>query len=125
MQATTHILPTDEDARDGLAVKARRHQLPIVVRMKFGDELFGMKVHADGVTFHSPSPIPVGKMVELILCSGTLVVDAEIVECNSIIDALGGFAINARYLQTSGDMRALITAELNRTITSDTSGHAD
>ena len=46
----------------------------------------------------------------------TMVVDAEIVECDPIIDALAGFAIRTRYAQSSADMRALITEELTRQI---------
>ena len=105
MNAASQMLPKGNGNNEAVA-KTRARQIPIAVRMQFGDE--------DGVTFHSTSPIPVGKTVELILCGGAIVVDAEIVECDPIIDALAGFAIRTRYAQSSADMRALITEELTR-----------
>ena len=66
--------------------RINRYHVPIVVRMKYGEELNGIRSHEDGVSFHSPSPIPEGKLVELILCGGTILVDAEIAECRPILD---------------------------------------
>lgn len=94
--------------------RAHRYEAPLVVRMKYGEELNGMRPHEDGVSFHSPSPIPEGREVELILCRGTVLVDAEIVECRPILDALGGFAVRARYVHASDDLRNLITEEVRR-----------
>ena len=115
MNAASQMLPKGNGNNEAVA-KTRARQVPIAVRVKFGDELHGMRVYEDGVTFHSTSPIPVGKTVELILCDGAIVVDAEIVECDPIIDGLAGFAIRTRYAQSSADMRALITEELTRQI---------
>ena len=114
MDAAERMMELEEETHADLATKVRARQLPIVVRMKYGDELYGMRVFEDGVAFHSPSPIPTGRLVELVLCNGTLVVDAEIVACDSIIEELGGFAIRARYLDTSTELHALITEELSR-----------
>ena len=94
--------------------RLNRYSVPIIVRMKYGSELNGIRSHEDGVSFHSSSPIPEGKMVELILCGGTILVDAEIVECRPIIDSLGGFALRAKYVHASEDMRELIAEEVGR-----------
>ncbi len=115
MNAASQMISKGNGSNEGVA-KKRASQVPIAIRMKFGDELYGMRVYEDGVTFHSTSPIPVGKTVELILCGGAIVVDAEIVECDPIIDSLGGFAIRTRYAQPSADVRALITEELSHQI---------
>ena len=94
--------------------KLNKYEVPIVVRMKYGEELKGLKSSEDGISFHSPSPIPVGKVVELILCAGTILVDAEIAECEPILDELGGYSVRANYLQASRDMRNLISEEVRR-----------
>ena len=116
MEATSHIIEDEQDPRVEIAEKARMRQVPIVVRMKFGAELYGMKVHDDGVTFCSPAPIPAGKLIELILCAGAIVVDAEIASCTPIPEDGRGFEIRARYLQPSADLRALITKELTESL---------
>ena len=122
MNAATRMIPKHTGSNEPVA-KTRARQMPIAVRIQFGDELYGMRVYEDGVTFHSTSPLPVGKTVELILCGGAIVVDAEIVECDPIIDSLAGFAIRTRYAQSSADMRALITEELTRQIQAEGQGH--
>ena len=88
------------------------YQIPIIVRLKYGAELNGMQVFQDGVAFHSPTPIPVGKLVELILCGGSILVDAEIVECVPLTSQPAEFGIRARYHEASEDMRELIAHEV-------------
>jgi hypothetical protein len=92
----------------------QQYQVPIVVRLKYGAELNGMQVHQDGVAFHSPSPIAVGKLVELILCGGSILVDAEIIECVQLSGQPAGFGIRAKYHEASDDMRELIAHEVRR-----------
>jgi hypothetical protein len=91
--------------------------VPIVVRLKYGEELEGMHVSEDGVQFDSPTPIPVGKLVELILCGGSILVDARIVECRPLTAEGTGFRIRAQYHGTSKDMRELIAHEVRRALT--------
>ena len=62
------------------------------VRMKFGDELEGLDLLPDGLVFRAPAPLLPGKMVELILCRGSILVDAMVVHCTPLNDASGGFA---------------------------------
>jgi hypothetical protein len=93
--------------------------MPITVRWKFGEELAGVRAFPDGLAFQSPAAIPVGQIVELTLCGGSISVDAEIVECTSILDALGGFLIRARYHETSQEMRELLVGELRRHLCQD------
>ncbi len=114
MKSASQMISRDISENEHIAAKRKPHKLPVAVRMKFGDELFSMKVYEDGVSFKCTSPIPVGKTVELILCGGAIVVDAEVVECDAIIDSVGGFSIRTRYAQPSADVRALITEELSR-----------
>lgn len=84
------------------------------VRMKFGEELEGLDVHDDGVTFRSTAPMQPGKMIELMLCNGSLLVDATVIHCIPIRDSEGGFAVRTRYHQTSQALSSLIYAEITR-----------
>jgi hypothetical protein len=90
-----------------------RYRMPIVVRLKYGEELTGMNVHRDGLSFQSPSPIPAGRIVELILCGGSILVDAEIKDCAPAPQG-GGFLISAEFHHTSNEMRQLIAEEMSR-----------
>jgi hypothetical protein len=82
--------------------------------MKFGEELEGLDVHDDGVTFRSPTPIQPGKMVELMLCNGSLMVDAVVIQCQPQRDDEGGYAVRTRYHQTSQALSSLIYEEITR-----------
>jgi hypothetical protein len=84
------------------------------VRMKFGDELEGLDVHDDGVTFRSGAPMQPGKMIELMLCNGSLLVDAVVIHCAPLRDGEGGFAVRTRYHQTSQALSSLIYEEITR-----------
>jgi hypothetical protein len=84
------------------------------VRMKFGDELAALDIHSDGITFRAPAAIQPGKVVELILCNGSILVDAIIIQCAPIRDDEGGYAIRARYHHASEALTSLIFAEIQR-----------
>lgn len=114
MKSTAERTRHHGDIATSIEHKFIEYEVPIVVRMKYGEELKSLKSSADGISFHSPSPIPLGKVVELILCAGTILVDAEITECQPILDNLGGYAVSAAYLQASPDMRHLISEEVRR-----------
>jgi hypothetical protein len=82
--------------------------------MKFGEELEGLDAHEDGVTFRSPTAMQPGKMIELILCNGSLLVDAMVIQCTPLRDAEGGYAVRTRYHQTSQALSSLIHEEITR-----------
>jgi len=84
------------------------------VRMKFGDDLPALDIHPDGLTFRSPVGIQPGKIVELILCNGSIMVDAIIIQSLAIRDDEGGYAVRARYHHASEALTSLIFAEINR-----------
>ncbi len=84
------------------------------VRMKFGEELEGLDVHDDGVTFRSPAAMQPGKMIELMLCNGSLLVDAVVIQCLPLRDDEGGYAVRTRYHQTSQALSSLIYEEITR-----------
>lgn len=119
MHALERRKPGPARARRERREPFRPHQMPIVVRMKYGDALYGMKVVDDGVIFHSPHPMPEGRVVELILCNGAVVVDAEILACRPMLADLAGFAVRARYLQPSAELRTLINQEIDRHMPAD------
>jgi hypothetical protein len=93
-----------------------RHALgyALGVRMKFGDELEGLDLLPDGLVFRSPAPLLPGKMVELILCRGSMLVDAMVVHCAPLEDEGGGYAIHTRYHHVSDALSSLIREEVAR-----------
>ena len=84
------------------------------VRMKFGDELEGLDLLPDGLVFRAPAPLLPGKMVELILCRGSILVDAMIVHCAPLMDEQGGFAVHTRFHHISEALSSLIREEVAR-----------
>jgi hypothetical protein len=84
------------------------------VRMKFGDELEGLDLLPDGLIFRSPAPLLPGKMVELILCRGSILVDAMVVHCAPLNDEQGGFAVHTRFHHISDALSSLIREEVAR-----------
>ena len=84
------------------------------VRMKFGEEQEGLAVHEDGMTFRSPAPIQPGKMVELIVCRGSILVDALVVQCTPMQDGRKGYSIRTRYHHVSEALSTLIQEEVHR-----------
>jgi hypothetical protein len=84
------------------------------VRMKFGDELEGLDLLPDGLVFRSPSPMMPGKMIELILCRGSILVDAMVVHSAPLNDESGGFAIHTRFHHVSEALHSLIREEVAR-----------
>lgn len=84
------------------------------VRTKFGDELEGLDVLPDGLVFRSPVPLQPGKTLELILCRGSILVDAIVVQCGRLQDESGGFAIHTRYHHVSEALGSLIREEVAR-----------
>jgi hypothetical protein len=84
------------------------------VRMKFGDEHEGLDLLPDGLVFRSDAPLQPGKMVELILCRGSILVDAMVVHCTRLQDESGGFAIHTRYHHVSDALGSLIREEVAR-----------
>ena len=117
--AGTPLAPlTAQIGIEGNMTPAERTHAPrpytVGVRMKFGEELEGLDVHDDGVTFRSPAPIQPGKMVELMLCNGSLLVDAVVIQCLPLRDDEGGYAVRTRYHQTSEALSSLIYEEITR-----------
>jgi hypothetical protein len=84
------------------------------VRTKFGDELEGIDLLPDGLVFRSQVPIQPGKTLELILCRGSILVDAIVVHCASLRDETGGYAIHTRYHHASEALSSLIREEVAR-----------
>ena len=84
------------------------------VRMKFGEELEGLDLLPDGLVFRSPSPMMPGKMIELILCRGSILVDAMVVHSTPMSDSTGGFAIHTRFHHVSEALISLIREEVAR-----------
>jgi hypothetical protein len=84
------------------------------VRMKFGDELEGLELLPDGLVFRAPAPLLPGKMVELILCRGSILVDAMVVHCAPLTDEAGGFAVHTRFHHVSDALSGLIREEVAR-----------
>ena len=84
------------------------------VRMKFGDELEGLDLLPDGLVFRSPGPLMPGKMIELILCRGSILVDAMVIHCAPLDDESGGFAIHTRFHHVSEALISLIREEVAR-----------
>ena len=84
------------------------------VRMKFGDELEGLELLPDGLVFRAPAPLLPGKMVELILCRGSILVDAMVVHCAPLDDEGGGFAVHTRFHHVSDALGRLIREEAAR-----------
>jgi len=84
------------------------------VRTKFGDELEGIDLLPDGLVFRSPVPLQPGKTLELILCRGSILVDAIVVQCRRMQDDSGGFAIHTRYHHVSDALSGLIREEVAR-----------
>jgi hypothetical protein len=84
------------------------------VRTKFGDELEGIDLLPDGMVFRSPIPLQPGKTLELIVCRGSILVDAIVVHCSRLKDEQGGFAIHTRYHHVSEALSSLIREEVAR-----------
>jgi hypothetical protein len=84
------------------------------VRAKFGDELEGLDMLPDGLVFRSPVALQPGKTLELILCRGSMLVDAIVVQCTRLRDEQGGFAIHTRYHHVSEALASLIREEVAR-----------
>lgn len=104
----------DGDSDPNIQHPATPRPYTVGVRMKFGEELEGLDAHEDGVTFRSPAPMQPGKMIELILCNGSLLVDAMVIQCTPLRDAEGGYAVRTRYHQTSQALSTLILEEITR-----------
>lgn len=105
-----------EQAMRATAETELRHPLSysVGVRAKFGDDLEGIDLLPDGLVFRSPVPIQAGKTLELILCRGSILVDAIVVHCSRLKDDQGGFAIHTRYHHVSEALSSLIREEVAR-----------
>ena len=115
--AGTPLAPVIEPLSDEMeagAIERAQRPYTVGVRMKFGEELEGIDAHDDGVTFRSPTYIQPGKMIELMLCNGSLLVDAVVIQCSQLRDDEGGYAVRARYHQTSQALSSLIFEEITR-----------
>ncbi|MBI4082195.1 MAG: hypothetical protein HY423_06240 [Candidatus Lambdaproteobacteria bacterium] len=99
--------------RDRAVPRPKARGITIGVRFKFGDELETLELLGDGLVFRSPAPIAGGRIVELILCEGTILVDAMVVQCRPY-DDLGHHAVQVRYHQVSKPLQALIGEEVAR-----------
>ncbi|MBI3993197.1 MAG: hypothetical protein HY342_07975 [Candidatus Lambdaproteobacteria bacterium] len=86
----------------------------VVVRPKYGDEMEGIALHANGIAFRAPAPIPGGKVLEVILCRGSIMVDAEVVHCAPVPAEPGLFAVRARFLHASPELLEFIAEEAER-----------
>ena len=86
----------------------------VVVRPKYGDEMEGIALHANGIVFRAPAPIPGGKVLEVILCRGSIMVDAEVVQCEPVPGEPGVFAVRARYLHASPELIECIAEQVEQ-----------
>lgn len=93
------------------------------VHLKLGERMDGLQVFHDGVSFRSPQPLPGGRLIELVLCNGSVLVDALIVGCLPLAD--GSYAVRARYHKTSRALNAMIEEELTAHLEGSTAGAAD
>lgn len=89
----------------------RPYPLPVGVRATMGEEMVGMEIFEDGLSFRSAYPYPCGKTLELILCKGAIVVDAEVLNCQSLPDERGGFVVRARYVDATREIQQLVCRE--------------
>jgi len=111
-------LPRPSRGHEHPAVRTRNRRpslsYALGVRMKFGEELEGLELLSDGMVFRAPAPLLPGKMVELILCRGSLLVDAMVVHCTPLDDEAGGFAVHTRFHHVSDALGLLIREEVAR-----------
>ena len=116
--ATRHkrqlTLPTTDSESAHAESAVPRLSYAVGVRTKFGDELEGLDLLPDGLVFRSPVPIQPGKTLELILCRGSILVDAIVVHCTRLQDEPGGYAIMTRYHHISEALGSLIREEVAR-----------
>ena len=105
-----------EKAEQGASAKgSARVGFPVVgVRLLFDDQLELLEVFPDGIAFRTPAPLAGGKRMELVLCGGTLLVDAIVVHCD--LHDSGQFVVRARYQQLSEALQALVTREVRQTL---------
>jgi hypothetical protein len=84
------------------------------VRTKFGEELEGIDLLSDGMVFRSPAQIQPGRLLELIVCRGSILVDAIVVQSTPLRDGSGAYAIHTRYQHVSDALNSLIREEVAR-----------
>ncbi len=60
------------------------------MRMKFGEDMEGLELFPDGMSFRSPFPIEGGRVLEMILCRGSIVVDVMVTHCEHLPALLRG-----------------------------------
>jgi len=108
--------PAQEKAKQAIpAPRSARSGFPVVgVRLLFDDQLELLEVFPDGVAFRSPAPLAGGKKLELVLCGGTLLVDAVVARCD--LHDGGQFIVRVRYHQLSEALQVLVTREVRQTM---------
>jgi hypothetical protein len=84
------------------------------VRLKYGEEMDGLDIQEDGLTFRAFRPMQPGQLTELILCRGSILVDAVIIHCRPIPEVPGTFRVQVRYHEASRALSALIREEFLR-----------
>lgn len=104
----------DGNGDNDSAQEGSGYPFTVGVRLHLGERMGGLEVFDDGISFRSPTAIPGGQIIELILGHGAVLVDAMVVGCVPITDDEGGYAIRARYHKTSEALNALINEEFTR-----------
>ena len=83
----------------------------IGVRPHYAENMTGLELFQDGLSFRSTHPIPHNKVVELVLCQGHMVIEAVITHCQAMYDERGGFAIRAKTITPNMDLQQLMALE--------------
>ena len=84
------------------------------MRMKFGEDMEGLQLFQDGISFRSPFPIAGGRVLEMLLCRGSVVVDVMVMHCEHLPSAQGGYAVRTRYHSGSPGLVQLVQDEFKR-----------
>jgi len=111
MQAPRSILSRERTAST-MAFYPKPYPMVVGIRPLNAEEMTGLEMYEDGISFRSPHPMDGGKMVEVVLCHGKLVMEAEISHCKPLHDDQGGFVVRARFLNPSQEISNLLCEEL-------------
>lgn len=87
---------------------------PVVVRPKYGQQMEGIEIHKNGIAFRSPYSLRKGHVMELVLCRGSILIDAEVVHCAAVEGETGAYAIRASYLHVSEELIEFIAEEVQQ-----------
>ena len=82
------------------------------VRMTLSHNLEGIALREDGLMFRSENAISVGTNIELVLCSGSILVDATVQLCQPQAGQKDGFIIHVKYMDITPQVAKLINEDI-------------